>query len=584
VTRSGVLLGTIAFMSFEQLQGRQADAQSDQFSFCASLYEALHGVGPYPGHDRVSLLTAMLADTRRPVPAGLAVPRRLSRALWRGLSKEPSRRWPSMHALIVELEALTRARRSRAVVASLGLSLGLGLVAATSFSREPADPCPDIATALEGTWDADAQQRVEQAFAVYEPAGDTALATRLVERLDDYATAWATMTRDSCEATFVTRRQSEAQLEHRTRCLERRRNRLVATISALTVAEDAQALTQAVVLPFRLPALDPCGEAALAGVDAAPVDPGDERHVALRRAIDEASTIREAGRMDEAVALAEAALADARMLADPGLLAEALECLGRVQADSGSMVAAQTTLEEAIVVANDAKDDPTAARAWLSLLFVTTMRGNHAETQHHALAARAAVERDDDDVLRAWLFNSLGVLAAEQSRYELARDRFEQALRLKQTALGAEHVDVGIAWQNLGTLLSDAGEPRDAVDALTQARTIFAATVGESHPWNAYVLTNSCQAEHDLGHLDAAIVLCERALAHFDTYNSAPLESRTRLFLADLLWSAGRAADAIAMARRGIELGDTGDPNRSAVIEQWTQWIASEERKQENRP
>jgi tetratricopeptide (TPR) repeat protein len=208
------------------------------------------------------------------------------------------------------------------------------------------------------------------------------------------------------------------------------------------------------------------------------------------------------------------------------------------------------------------------------LLFTSTMHGNYAEAEHLALAARAAVERDNDDVVRAWLLNNLGVLAAKQSRWALARERFEQALHLKQAALGAEHVDVGIAWQNLGTLLSDAGQPRDSLDALTHARTIFAATVGEHHPWNAYVLVSSCQAEHGLGHPSEALALCERALACFDTPASASLESRTRFIMAEILSSTRRQAEAIAMAHRAIELSDTEDPNQAASIAQWKQWIA----------
>jgi eukaryotic-like serine/threonine-protein kinase len=577
LTRSGVLMGTIAYMSFEQLKGRAADALSDQYSFCASLFEALHGVGPYAGEHPASLFAAMLAGKRRPVPAGVVVPRRLSRALWRGLDTDPSRRWPSMHALIAELEALSRGRRSRAVVLALGVGLTAG--AAMTFAQKPADPCPSLDTVLGGTWDADARARVEQALVAHGPAEDPTLPARVLERLDAHAHAWAAMTRDACEATFVARRQSEAQLEQRTRCLERHRNRLVATGAALADAADAGALAQALVLPFRLPGLDGCAEASLSPVDVG-AEPDDERHVALRRAIDQASTLRDAGRMDEAAARAGAAVTEARALGHAGLMGEALECLGRAQTELGMLPEAQASLEQAIVMASDAEDDATLARAWVSLLFVTTMRDNHDETQHHALAARAAVEREDDDVLRAWLLNNLGVSAAMQGKYGLSRQQLEQALALKRVTLGDEHVDVGIAWQNLGTTLVEAGEHRPAVEALARARRIFTATIGELHPWSIFVLGNACRAEHGLGHASRAAALCEQAMADLERLDSIALRIRAGFALADTLWRSGQQDQALAMERRAIELGTTTG-TEPALVEQHVRWLAHLEKKQQ---
>ncbi|MCA9709070.1 MAG: serine/threonine protein kinase, partial [Myxococcales bacterium] len=125
LTRAGVVLGTLAYMSLEQLQGKPADARTDQYSFCASLYEALFGVLPYDAHSAVALLTAMMSG-RRKTPLESKVPRRLRRALERGLQLEPGARWPSMSALIVELEASTRRRRWWPAAALLGAGVALG--------------------------------------------------------------------------------------------------------------------------------------------------------------------------------------------------------------------------------------------------------------------------------------------------------------------------------------------------------------------------------------------------------------------------------------------------------------------------
>ena len=569
LTETGSLLGTVAYMSFEQLQGLPADERSDQYSFCASLYEALHGVRPYDGVTPAGLLTAMYGNARRPLPPGVKVPRRLSRALWRGLSPDAQRRWPSMEALIAELEAVSRARWSRSVVIALGVGLSIG--AAGAFTQAAHDPCPDVASALEDTWDAEARGSVEQAFAAHGPPDTSIVLRRVVGQLDAYANAWATMTRSSCRATFVTRRQSEAQLEHRTRCLERRRNRLVATVAALAEAEDPAVLAQATVLPFRLPALTPCLEASLDLRDVVSSSPPhDGRHATLRRTIDQAHTLREAGQISEATSLAELAVTEARTLDDLGLLGEALECLGRLQSERGLLTEARRTLEEAIVTASQAHDDPTAARAWMSVLYAITLQGAHAEAKHYTLAARAAIERTDDDVLHAWLHNNLGILASEQRAFEQARHRFERALELKQDALGAEHVDVGIAWQNLGTMLSNSGDHRGAGEAIARARAIFEATVGQTHPLTTYALSSQCQVERGLGRAERAVELCGRALARLAASPSAPIiESRTRFLMAEALRSAGHEAEAKAMALQAARLIEPEDPEKAASIANW---------------
>ena len=47
LTRSGMLVGTPAYMASEQFEGNEADARTDQFNFCVSLWEALAGARPF---------------------------------------------------------------------------------------------------------------------------------------------------------------------------------------------------------------------------------------------------------------------------------------------------------------------------------------------------------------------------------------------------------------------------------------------------------------------------------------------------------------------------------------------------------
>ncbi|HEY8379437.1 MAG TPA: serine/threonine-protein kinase, partial [Nannocystis sp.] len=94
VTRTGALVGTPAYMSPEQHLGQPADALSDQFSFCVTLYQALYGVRPFSGTRLSALAYQIIQGKVEPPPAGARVPAWLRRVIVRGLSISPEQRHP----------------------------------------------------------------------------------------------------------------------------------------------------------------------------------------------------------------------------------------------------------------------------------------------------------------------------------------------------------------------------------------------------------------------------------------------------------------------------------------------------------
>ncbi len=110
LTRTGAMVGTVAYMPLEQLEGRPVDARGDQFSFCVSLYEALYGERPFGGDSSSELATALENGEVRRAPAGTRVPGKLRSVLLRGLSADPGARWPSMTALLTELRHVVAPR------------------------------------------------------------------------------------------------------------------------------------------------------------------------------------------------------------------------------------------------------------------------------------------------------------------------------------------------------------------------------------------------------------------------------------------------------------------------------------------
>ncbi len=106
-TEEGTILGTAAYMSPEQAEGKPADARSDVFSFGAVLYEMITGRRAFRGATKMSTLAAVL--TKEPEPPSQGVPglsRDLEKMILRCLRKSPERRWQSMADLKVALEDL----------------------------------------------------------------------------------------------------------------------------------------------------------------------------------------------------------------------------------------------------------------------------------------------------------------------------------------------------------------------------------------------------------------------------------------------------------------------------------------------
>src|SRR5262245_59160439 len=93
-TGEGRILGTVAYMSPEQAEGKSIDARSDLFSLGVILYQMATGDRPFKGDTSVSIISSIVKDT----PASLtevnpALPRDLARIVRRAIAKDPEKRY-----------------------------------------------------------------------------------------------------------------------------------------------------------------------------------------------------------------------------------------------------------------------------------------------------------------------------------------------------------------------------------------------------------------------------------------------------------------------------------------------------------
>jgi serine/threonine protein kinase len=169
VTRDGQVVGTLSYMSPEQLQGGSVDARTDLFSFGVLFYEMLAGGRPFGGDSTLQTMTAILRDEPQPLESARPeVPEELRSIVHRCLAKNPADRFESgqeLHEALVRLQERSAtpapffrspAFRFGAAVVVVGLLASIGWLALrakrTSWAHKEA--LPEIERLVDtGDWD-----------------------------------------------------------------------------------------------------------------------------------------------------------------------------------------------------------------------------------------------------------------------------------------------------------------------------------------------------------------------------------------------------------------------------------------------
>jgi Tol biopolymer transport system component len=116
LTTAGSIIGTIQYMSPEQIEGKEADARSDIFAFGAVLYEMAAGKRPFAGKSQISLASSILEAEPEPVSALKPnTPPAFEHVVRTCLQKNPEERYQAAHDIKLELQWIAADRSSPAV-------------------------------------------------------------------------------------------------------------------------------------------------------------------------------------------------------------------------------------------------------------------------------------------------------------------------------------------------------------------------------------------------------------------------------------------------------------------------------------
>jgi eukaryotic-like serine/threonine-protein kinase len=556
LTQAGFAVGTLAYMAPEQLRGLPADARTDQFAFCVSLWEALYDKRPWartvPGTPRGQRMEPV--EKRDTPPFFRAL-------LDRGLAEEPSQRFPSMDALLDALREDPQAKRRRRLI---GLSLGAVMLAVLSLGTwgvvrqrdAAARVCERPVSPFAGIWDDAAKDRLRTAFAATQVSWASHTFDRVQKTLDDYVEGWGLLDHRLCEDTLVHRTQTEETRRQQSACLERRRGEVEALVT-LFGQVDAKMLDRAVNAAAELSTLQACGDLKqLAYEPPGPIHMGNAQAVNdWRKMLQQAQAKVWLGLFPEGEAAAQDVVAKARAAYEPATASEGLYVMATVKSRMGREDESLALSKQAFTAAVAGRDDVVAFRAASNIAYSLALLGKTEETREWLALSEGFLERmGASPELNAVVAQTRVIL----SSYGGGGD----SMRLSDEAVTAAKVAFGESDpRTLKTMVFQAGAHihrghlEEALVLNRKLVELFESTYGKSNPLMVRVLGNLGLVLLFLGRLDEALEVQQRAyglsLTAFGEANLVTLSFSN--FLSQTLRKLGRADEAYPKLVKAIE-------------------------------
>jgi len=562
MTEVGVVLGTLGYMAPEQYVSQPVNAKTDQFSFCVALYDALYGQKPFAGKGVLELADATMNGRVREPPKGKNVPARIHRALLRGLKPKKDDRYPTMAALLADLEYDPAKDRARLGFAVAGVLLAVVVFAAVRISFTQKEKlCSGADTLAREVWNDQLRQRLEQAMlATNLPfAPDTWARTH--GELDGYMQRWSKMHEQTCRATRVLGHQPEALMAVRMACLEERRSDVRALVRLLEHA-DRQTVEKAVEASQSLPGVADCADVtSLTSVQPLPADAAQRSNVeTIGREVGELRVLGDAGKYKDVATSAAPLVERARAAAYPPVLAEALLVLGEAQDRLGKKGDAAATLREAVFAAEAGRIEDVKVHALVSLVAVLADQRKFDDAHTMSSLAGAASSRlSDPDAFRADLLSANAWVLCRDGKYDESAAEFHKAITVAERNADAKPVRLARMYSRAGGMLGDAGHFDEALDLLGRADATFVRFLGKDHPSRLPTFVNRGATLIDQGRFLDSLATTDTALAM--AVRVLPPESGTPANLynnrAAALNELRRFDEARAAGERAVEIGRT---------------------------
>jgi tetratricopeptide (TPR) repeat protein/predicted Ser/Thr protein kinase len=558
LTRAGVRLGTPAYMAPEQWLDEEVDARTDQFSFCVALWEALFEARPFRGETVHELMLAVTEGPPARTPAGRRAPKWLARALERGLSRAPSQRFPTMDALLAELERGLARQRRRPLLFGLA-ALGVATAALFGLRTHRAAGCATEGAAIFEVWNEGTQAALRAALqATGAPFAETSY-QKALPHLERWTRSWAELRTQVCVEATVEGSRSPELHRKAAACLDEQRESLAALLEVFTAhpTGHVQRLVPAVA---SLAQLAPCSERRyLERLSLPPDDPGTrEQANALRRELQRTRGRLAAGECGD-LAAAEAMVAAAESLQHAPLVVAARDLLADVAECVDAFDRAEAALRQVYVDAEALRADEVAAAAAIQLVGTIGLdRSRAAEALQWALPAEVIVQRlgQERGLLGANLLQRQALIHNSRGEYEQALAEMEQVLAIREELLGPDHPTVATALDVIGNI----HRARDSLEAArtvqTRALQLRREALGADHPAVAVSANNLGLLEQSRGDYEAAARWLEEALAVGEhALGPEDLEvANTLNNLGRLQHVRGRYAEARALLERALAI------------------------------
>jgi tetratricopeptide (TPR) repeat protein len=517
LTQTGMVLGTPAYMAPEQLDSKPADPRSDQFSLCVALFEALAGHRPFEGADFGSLADAVRGG--QPIAPRRPIPRGIHKALRRGLARSPADRFPSMRELVEAVALHGRSRRGRGL-AMAGVAAAGAVAAIWLWPRaagEATTACDDVDTRWSAVWNDGRKARMRAAAAAAWPDApapgsgpDVAArwegigrvsATVSVDAVRRFGDDWRSRYRDTCTDSDA---ETSATSRLRRACLVDVLARADALIDVPPDRTWRDAFDEVTAH------LDRCSTHLVQSLAL----PDDEAVADIDRArglLAEASSLRWRGRLADARARADDAIALGERTGFPPLLAEAWLERGLIDRRGGDSTASIAAHHKAIAYAQQSEhhrvfrsaadnlawqylfgaNDPVQARRWLET--AERLDGKVAPTEYEhvlRLTLRAQLARVDGDLDRAvaLMEDALARVDEHDSSPEIAIRTAEGLITLLyhqgnfdavparldalERARGGDPLAMLVIARNRGSLAVFRGDPASAVEHFERAAAL----------------------------------------------------------------------------------------------------------------